>query len=452
MRHFPVFLDLHGRTVLVLGTGEVGLRKAASLTDAGALVRLRDCFDPADLDECVLAIGADAAQADLEALSRTAQARGIPVNVVDRPLLCSFISPAVIDRSPVTIAVSTAGTAPVLARMLRQKIEALVPPAFGRLAAMAGGLSAEVRNRLPDIGQRRRVLERILGGAVADLMLAGREKAAVRAARYEIDRSEAAPGAGIVHLVGAGPGAGDLLTVRAQRVLGEADVIVHDRLVSDEVLDMARRDADRIYVGKARANHCMRQEDINSLLVRLAARGLRVVRLKGGDPFMFGRGGEEAAALRAAGIEFEVVPGVTAALACAADAGIPLTHRGLARTVTFATGHTSDGILDLNFPALVASGGTLVFYMGLQTLPEIRDGLRAAGMSGDAQAALVESGGTARSRTLRQPLGRLGEGVSAWHRGGPILLVVGAVVGATAPNEIISFASGAAEQNHLLPA
>ena len=180
-----------------------------------------------------MAIGVDAAEADLDALSRIAQARGIPVNAVDRTVLYNFTSPTVIHRSPVTIAVSTACTAPVLARMLRQKIEAWVPPAFRRLAAMAGGLSAEVRNRLPDIGQRRRVLERILGGAAADLMLAGCEKAAVRAARYEINRSEAAPRAGIVHLVGAGPGAGDLLTVRAQRVLGEADVIVHDRLVSD---------------------------------------------------------------------------------------------------------------------------------------------------------------------------------------------------------------------------
>jgi uroporphyrin-III C-methyltransferase/precorrin-2 dehydrogenase/sirohydrochlorin ferrochelatase len=428
MRHYPTFLDLHGRTALVLGTGEVGQRKAALLARAGAELRMRDYFDPGDLDGCAVAIGADAAEADLLALSRTAQARGIPVNIVDRPALGSFISPSVIDRDPVTIAVSTAGTAPVLARLLRQRIEAVVPPGFGRLAALAGRLSATIRARFPDTARRRRVLERILAGPAADLMLAGDAAAAERAAEAEIGRG--APAQGIVHLVGAGPGSADLLTLRALRLLGEADVVVHDRLVSDEVLDMARRDAERIFVGKARANHCMAQEEINALLVRLAQAGRRVVRLKGGDPFVFGRGGEEAAALRDAGVAFEVVPGITAALACAADAGIPLTHRGLARTVTFATGHTRDGLLDLDFEALAAGGGTLVLYMGLHALAQIRQGLIAAGMAAATPAALVEHGGTAARRILRGTLDDLPARAAAWHAGGPVLLLIGAAVAA----------------------
>jgi uroporphyrin-III C-methyltransferase/precorrin-2 dehydrogenase/sirohydrochlorin ferrochelatase len=258
--------------------------------------------------------------------------------------------------------------------------------------------------------------------------------------------------AGIVHLVGAGPGAADLLTLRALRLLGEADVVVHDRLVADEVLALARADAERIYVGKARAKHCLSQDGINALLVRLARQGKRVVRLKGGDPFLFGRGGEEMAALRAAGVACTVVPGVTAALACAADAGIALTHRGLARTVTFATGHTLEGRVDLDFAALAAVGGTLVVYMGLQTLPAIRAGLLAAGMPGSMPAALVESGGTAAHRALFQPLAGLGEGVADWHQGGPVLLLIGEAVGLGRLSETLSSIGLPAEQDHLLHA
>lgn len=465
MRHFPVFLDLNDRIALVLGTGAIGQRKAELLERAGAVVRLRDHFLVDDLQDCVVAIGADAADEELLALSQAAQARGIPVNIVDRPMLGSFISPAVIDRDPVTIAISTAGTAPVLARLLRQRIEAIVPPGFGRLAAMAGRLSATIRSRFPDTGLRRRVLERIFSGPAADLMLAGQNDAAERAAEAAI--GEGAPAQGIVHLVGAGPGSADLLTLRALRLLGEADVIVHDRLVSDEVLDMARRDAERIFVGKARADHCMAQSDINGLLVRLAREGRRVVRLKGGDPLVFGRGGEEAEALRAAGVAFEIVPGVTAALACAADAGIPLTHRGLARTVTFATGHTRDGRVDLDFAALAASGGTLALYMGLHTLAEIASGLQRAGMDPATPSALVERGGSAAARVLHSRLDSVAAEAPSWHSGGPVLLLAGAAVGAATESgatvdgavasamrgdETISCAVGAAEHGRLQPA
>ncbi len=427
MRHFPLFLDLQGRRVLVIGTGEIAHRKAEPLARAGALVEMADLFDPAQLAGCALAVGADAPIEELLALSKAAQAAGIPVNVVDRPALCSFIMPAIVDRDPITIAVSSGGTAPVLARLLRAKIEALIPPAYGRLAAMADSFKDEIRRRLPEMALRRRVLERLLGGRAADLVFAGREDEA----RTEFSRAiaEGEPERGMVYLVGAGPGAADLLTLRAQRLLGEADVIVHDRLVTPEVLDMARRDAERIYVGKARANHCMKQEDINALLVRLGQAGRKVVRLKGGDPFVFGRGGEEAEALAEAGVAVEVVPGVTAALACAAQAGIPLTHRDAARSVTFVTGHTKEGRLDIDFAPLVRSKTTLAVYMGIVSLPFLRDGLLAHGMAVDTPAALIERGGTAAQRELRGSLDELVQKAPAWSTGGPALVLIGDVVG-----------------------
>lgn len=426
MRHFPLFMELTGRPVLVLGAGELAERKAEPLRRAGAVVRLRPVFDAADLEGCVVAVGADAPEVDLLALSQAAQARGIPVNIVDRPALCSFIMPAIIDRDPVTIAVSTAGTAPVLARLLRQRIEAVVPPAFGRLAALAGRYSAEIRRRLPDMGARRRVLERVFTGRVADLAFAGHDIAAETALAEEL--ADGARPSGMVALVGAGPGAADLLTLRALRLLGEADVIVYDRLVSEEVLDLARRDAERIFVGKARANHCMPQGDINALLVRLARAGQRVVRLKGGDPLVFGRGGEEAEALAEADVAFEIVPGITAALACAADAGIPLTHRDVSRSVTLVTGHTKDGVLDLDFAALARPGATFAVYMGVRTLGDLLAGLVRHGFDQRTPAALVECGGTRRTRTLVGTLPELVDRAARCTIGGPSLVLIGEVV------------------------
>ena len=433
MRHFPIFMDLHGRRGLVVGEGEAADRKAEAMRRCGAEVLQIGQFDPSALDGCAVAIGAEADEADIAALVAAANARGIPVNVVDRPALCSFITPAVVDRAPITIAISSAGAAPVLARLIRARIEALVPPALGRLAAIADEFKTEIRRHLPDTALRRRVLERALGGRVADLVAAGDEDGA----RQEMTRqiADGAEPSGIVYLVGAGPGASDLLTLRAHRLLGEADVIVHDRLIGDDVLDMARRDAERVYVGKARANHCVPQEGINDLLVRLAREGKKVVRLKGGDPFVFGRGGEEAEALAEAGVAFEVVPGVTAALACAAQAAIPLTHREAARTVTFATGHTKDGRLDLDFEQLVR-GGTIAVYMGIVTLPLLRDGLLAAGLSADTPAALIERGGTRAQRVLKGTLDALVEQAPAWSTGGPTLVLIGDVVGRQAVRRV----------------
>ncbi|HEX3347701.1 MAG TPA: siroheme synthase CysG [Acetobacteraceae bacterium] len=426
MRHFPVFVDLTGRPVLVVGAGELAELKAEPLRQAGATVRLRPTFAAADLDGCSLAVGADAPGADLQALSETARARGIPVNVVDRPELCTFIMPAIVDRDPVTIAISTAGTSPVLARLLRAKIEAVVPPAFGRLAALAGRFSSEIRRRVPDIGPRRRMIERILTGRVAELVFASRDEAAEAALRAELETGE--PRAGMVFLVGAGPGAGDLLTLRAQRLLGEADVVVHDRLVGEEVLAMARRDTEQIFVGKARANHCMKQEEINALLIRLARAGKHVVRLKGGDPLVFGRGGEEAEALARAGVDFEIVPGITAALACAADAKIPLTHRAASRSVTLATGHTETGDLSLDFEALARPGGTLAIYMGIVTLPRLALKLAEHGFDAATPAALIERGGTRHRRVLAGRFADIVAQAPDWSHGHPTLVLIGDVV------------------------
>ncbi len=417
MRHLPISLDLQGRRALVLGQGEVADRQAALLRQAGAVVGIVADFDPALLDGCAFAIGAAAPEAALRALSAACRARGIPLAVIDRPDLGTAFMPAIIERPGVTVAIATDGTAAVLARLLRQRIEAMLPTGIGRIATLAERFGSAVRRRLPAPAARRRFLDAALAGPAADHALAGRESDANLAFARALDAADAAP-PGIVHLVGAGPGAPDLLTLRALRLLGEADVIVHDRLVPAELLDLAPPGTPRVFVGKARANHCLPQDEINALLVRLAREGKRVVRLKGGDPFIFGRGGEEAEALAAAGVAFEVVPGITAALACAAGAGIPLTHRDCAQAVTVATGHRRDGGVDVR--GLAQPGHTLAVYMGLTTLRPIRDGLVADGLDPATPAAIVERGGTDRQRVLHGTLEEVVDGALSWSQGGPV--------------------------------
>ncbi|MBD0271883.1 MAG: uroporphyrinogen-III C-methyltransferase [Acetobacteraceae bacterium] len=430
MRHLPAFLDLTDRVALVVGEGEAADIKAGFLSRAGATLRRAPHFSPELLENCAVAVGAGAPEEALQALSAACKARGVPVDVVERTELCSFVMPAIVDRAPITIGISTGGASPMLARQVRARIEAVLAPALGRLAASADRFKAAVRAALPDIAARRRSLDAALAGPAADLAVAGRDAEGWAAFAGALRNVERRP-PGVVHLVGAGPGAADLLTLRALRVMGEADVIAHDRLVGEDVLDLARRDAHRIFVGKARANHCVPQEEINALLVRLAREGKRVVRLKGGDPFVFGRGGEELEACRAAGVACEVVPGVTAALACAAATGIPLTHRDHARTVTFATGHTRDGRLDLDFTALARPGQTLAIYMGVATLAALRDGLVAAGLPAATPAAFIERGGTDAQRVLRGTVADVVARAPAWHAGGPALLLVGGVAAET---------------------
>ncbi len=428
MRTYPIFLNLAGRRVCVLGQGEAAERRAETFGGLGALVERVDTAAEARLGGCALAVGAGAAEAELQAFAEAARALGIPVNIVDRPELCTYITPAIVERLPLTIAISSGGTAPVLARMLRAKIEAVVAPAWGRLAALADGFKRETRARLPDVVRRRRFLERVFTGATADLVFAGDEAAARLAYARALEaavQGEEAPAAGMVHLVGAGPGAADLVSLRALRLLGEADVIVHDRLGTAEVLDLARRDAERIDVGKSQGDHTMPQREINAMLVRLAREGRRVVRLKGGDPFIFGRGGEEVEALEAAGVACEVVPGITAALACAASARIPLTHRESAHAVTFVTAHRRRDDLGIDYAGLLRPGVTVAIYMGLASLPRLRDEVEAAGFLTTLQAVVVENGGTARTRVLRGTLEELAATAGAWAHGGPALILLG---------------------------
>jgi uroporphyrin-III C-methyltransferase/precorrin-2 dehydrogenase/sirohydrochlorin ferrochelatase len=428
MPHLPIFLDLTNRRVLVLGTGDAADRRAATYAQAGATILRTATFVPNDLDGITLAAAAGAAEPDLRALAAEARRRHIPVNVVDRPDLSSFITPSTIERGPLTIAVATGGTAPVLARLIRQKIEALIPPAWSRLAALAARLQPLSRALHPDTATRRRALENALTGPAADLALAGDEPAAEAAYRAAL---ELAPNAtGFVHLVGAGPGAADLVTLRALRLLGEADVIVHDRLGTEAALTLARRDATRIDVGKAQGDHTMPQADINQLLITLARDGKRVVRLKGGDPFIFGRGGEEIAALQAANIPHDVTPGITAALACAASARVPLTHRDHAHAVTFVTAHRRRPDLGIDYAGLLRPGVTLAIYMGLATITRLRDELAAAGFNSDMEAVLVEHGGTDSARVLRGPLRELAAQAAHWAADGPVLILLGGGVAA----------------------
>jgi len=350
------------------------------------------------------------------------------VNVVDDPALCRFIMPAIVDRSPVLVAISTGGTSPVLARLIRGRLEALVPAAFGRLATLAGDFRAQAKTRIADPGRRRSFWERVLTGPIAEMMYAGRDADAREALTKFLDNDDAAGATGEVYLVGAGPGDPDMLTFRALRLMQQADVVVHDRLVSRRVLDLTRRDAPRIYAGKRRASHALSQESINALLVRLAREGKRVLRLKGGDPFIFGRGGEEIETLAEEGIPFQVVPGITAAAGCAAYAGIPLTHRDHAQSCVFVTGQLQDGTVALDWEHLIQPRQTIVIYMGLVGLPVICRELIGHGMAADTPAALVEHGTSEDQRVFTSTLAALPESVARAEVRAPTLIIIGGVV------------------------
>lgn len=448
MDFLPLFHNLNGRTVLVVGGGEIALRKARLLSEAGAVLRVvapevepqlvelvkrgggrsvvrgyvRD-----DLVGCVLAIAATDDEPLNAQVSDDAKALGMPVNVVDSPELCTVIFPAIVDRSPLMIAVSSGGDAPVLARLMRARIETWVPAVYGQLAGLAKAFRSQVKAKLPNVQQRRVFWEEVFQGDVAERALAGQQQEAERLLVEKLSGAQP-KSLGEVYLVGAGPGDPDLLTFRALRLMQQADVVLYDRLVAPAILDLCRRDADRIYVGKQRATHAVPQEQINQLLVTLAKEGKRVLRLKGGDPFIFGRGGEEIEELTAHDVPFQVVPGITAASGCAAYAGIPLTHRDHAQSVRFVTGHLKDGSCDLPWSELVAPSQTLVFYMGLVGLPVICQQLIAHGRSADTPAALVQQGTTSNQRVFTGTLGNLPERVAGEQVQAPTLVIVGEVV------------------------
>ena len=448
MEFLPLFHNLRGARVLVVGGGEIALRKSRLLADAGAVLRvvapqigaelhelinssggeeLLRGYSEADLDGCVLIIAATDDEPLNAQVSADARQRGVPVNVVDAPALCSVIFPAIVDRSPLVIAVSSGGDAPVLARLIRAKMESWIPPTYGHLAGLAARFRHQVKNLFPNVQQRRAFWEEVFQGPIADRQLAGQGAEAERLLQAKID-GQAPAATGEVYLVGAGPGDPDLLTFKALRLMQQADVVLYDRLVAPAILELCRRDADRIYVGKQRADHAVPQDQINQQLVALARQGKRVVRLKGGDPFIFGRGGEEIEELAAHGIPFQVVPGITAASGCAAYAGIPLTHRDYAQSVRFVTGHLKNNTTDLPWKDLVSPAQTLVFYMGLIGLPIICSELIRHGRGADTPAALIQQGTTSNQRVFTGTLANLPQLVAEHEVHAPTLVIVGEVV------------------------
>ena len=449
MNFLPVFYNITDKPCLVVGGGAIAARKAELLLRAGGRVHLvapeigervremadsqnLDCeqraFQPDDLKGAVCVIAATDNAAVNADISRLSQAQNIPVNVVDSPELCSFIMPSMIDRDPVQIAISTGGVSPVLARLLRSKLESCIPGAYGELARLADEYRDAVKQNLPDVDSRRRFWESILNGQVAELVFAGRIDDARQQLQQTLENFNLDTVKGEVYLVGAGPGDPDLITFKALRLMQQADVVVYDRLVSQPILDMVRRDAEKIYAGKAKSNHAIPQENINQLLVRLAQEGKRVLRLKGGDPFIFGRGGEEIAQLIDENIEFQVVPGITAASGCASYAGIPLTHRDHSQACIFVTGHRRDGEQGLNWEMLSHANQTVVFYMGLENVERICSAMKAHGRAADTPAALIEKGTTAEQRVFIGDLDSL-PGIIAEHEvRAPTLILVGEVV------------------------
>ncbi|MDX1252042.1 MAG: uroporphyrinogen-III C-methyltransferase [Gammaproteobacteria bacterium] len=451
MDFLPVFLNIKNTSCLVVGGGEIAARKVRLLLRAGAqvsvvspelnetLAELRDAgnirhraapFQDRDLTGMALAIAATDDTAINQRVSELARQRGIPVNVVDHPELCSFVLPSIIDRSPVIAAISTGGASPVLARLLRARLETLIPASYGRLADMAGRFRDQVKQRLRNTAERRRFWEKVFQGPIAELVYTGRDDEASAALQAALDNTDetAALARGEVYLVGAGPGDPDLLTFRALRLMQQADVVLYDRLVTPAILDLVRREAERIYVGKKRAFHTLRQEEINQELVRLAKQGKRVLRLKGGDPFIFGRGGEEIETLAEEGIQFQIVPGITAASGCASYAGIPLTHRDYAQSVVFVTGHLKDGTMDLNWANLTQPQQTVVIYMGLTGLDILCRELIHHGLPAATPIALIQQGTTPQQRVLTGTLETLPGIVATTEVHAPTLLIVGEVV------------------------
>jgi len=443
--HLPIFCQLRGRACLLVGGGDVAERKARLLLDAGAqltvnaltfipqftawaaegmLTLVEGEFSETLLDECWLAIAATDNDAVNQRVSDAAETRRIFCNVVDAPKEASFIMPSIIDRSPLMVAISSGGTSPVLARLLREKLESLLPQHLGHVAKFAGQLRSRVKRHFATMSERRRFWEKLFVNDRLAQSLANQNMVAVESITEQM-LNEPLDNRGEVVLVGAGPGDAGLLTLKGLQQIQQADVVVYDRLVSDEIMNLVRRDADRVFVGKRAGYHCVPQEEINQILLREAQSGKRVVRLKGGDPFIFGRGGEELETLCHAGIPFSVVPGITAASGCSAYSGIPLTHRDYAQSVRLVTGHLKTGG-ELDWANLAAEKQTLVFYMGLNQAAAIQEQLIAHGMQADMPVALVENGTSVQQRVVSGTLSQLGE--LAQQVKSPSLIIVGRVV------------------------
>ena len=450
MDYLPIFMNLKQASCLVVGGGGIAARKVSLLIKADADVTVvspelcdelagwhkdgkvtheaRD-FQDSDVESRRIIIAAtDDSDVNIR-VSELAKALNIPVNVVDHPALCSFIMPSMIDRSPVQIAISTGGASPVLARMIRTELEGRIPAEYGKLGGLVENYRTAVKETFSDVEQRRDFWEHVLNGPVAEHVFAGKMDKAQAALETAIEDGKSQPKfEGEVYLVGAGPGDPDLLTFRALRLMQQADIVVYDRLVSPAIMELVRRDSELIYVGKERDNHAVPQEGINQLLVKHAKEGKRVLRLKGGDPFIFGRGGEEIDTLADEGVSFQVVPGITAAAGCSTYSGIPLTHRDYAQSVVFVTGNLKNNTVDLNWKGLAIPNQTIVFYMGLRGVNEICKQLVAHGLPASTPAALISQGTTPDHKTMIGELSTLPSIVENNEFKAPTLIIVGEVV------------------------
>ena len=448
MDYLPLFFDLKGQPVLLVGGGQVALRKARLLSRAGAVLHVVSktvCDELAllvdqqqghllygeysvdQLQNKKLVIAATNDEALNEQVHKEAVAIHLPVNVVDNPALCTFIVPAIVDRSPVVVGISSGGHSPVLARLIRAKLESILPQRYANLGKLASGFRDKVKARFSDVNQRRKFWEEALEGTVAERVFAGQDSEAAHLLQKQLDSSHNAS-AGEVYLVGAGPGDPELLTFKALRLMQQADIVFYDRLVSDEVLDLVRRDAELVYVGKSRDQHAVPQEQINQLLVEHATKGRRVLRLKGGDPFIFGRGGEELEEIVAHNIPFQVVPGITSASACASYAGIPLTHRDYAQSVKFVTGQLKNQTSNLDFVELAKPNQTVVFYMGLANIESLADKLIEHGRAASTPVAIISKGTRAEQIVLTSTLSSVAIRQQQEQLPSPSLIIVGEVV------------------------
>ncbi len=452
MEFLPVFLKSQDQKVVVAGGGVAAARKVDillrsnciitvfaknlgnelnPLADAGTIRHVSETVKATDLTGAIAAIGASKDAKVNTALAELATANNIPVNIVDNPEQCDFIMPATVDRSPIIIAVSSSGTTPLLARLLRSRIETAIPAAYGRLAEFAGSYRDRVKKMVTNSKRRLRFWEEMTYGPIAEQILAGKDKEAKLLAENMLEEATSKgeiETRGEVYLVGAGPGDPDLLTFRALRLMQQADVVLYDRLLGDGILDMVRRDAERIYVGKQKNDHTLHQEGISELLIRLAKEGKRVLRLKAGDPFTFGRGGEEIEALAEEKIAFQVVPGITAAHGCSSYSGIPLTHRDHAQSCIFVTGHVKDGELDLNWKTLVEPNQTVVIYMGLSSLPLISSNLIKNGAAKNTPVAVIADGTREGQRVVTAGLSDIAARVKDENLQSPAVIIVGSVV------------------------
>ncbi|WP_296209920.1 siroheme synthase CysG [Psychrobacter sp. UBA3480] len=478
MNTFPLFFKLEDRKVLIVGGGEVALRKADLLSRAGACITILapdishelqalltddkhkfiyENYNKAYMSGARVIIAATDDETLNHQIHADATELNIPVNVVDTPHLCDFIFPAIIDRNPIVIGISSNGKAPVLARLLRARLETLIPQGYGKLAKLAGEFRSEVKAKIPTLTGRRQFWERAFEGQVSQLMFAGNETEATAQLQADLDSTAAAiskksddtdsvkesdaiktatsdesekslPAVGEVYIVGAGPGDPELLTFKALRLMQQADVVFYDALVSPQVLDLCRRDADKVFVGKKRSNHTVAQLGINELLVNHAKQGRRVVRLKGGDPFIFGRGGEEIESLRAHNVPYQVVPGITAANAAASYAGIPLTHRDHSQSVRFVTGFLKAGAPNSNFKSFLNTDETVVFYMGLHSLARLTEGLVDAGRSSETPIAIVSNASMPNQQVLTGTLATIVAKQEQAQLPTPALLIMGDVV------------------------